>query len=239
MRKQLEFIYEDEDLIAINKPAGMLSVPDRMQSEESLKDILQCKYEKIFVVHRLDKETSGVIVYAKHEEAHKMLSQQFENRETTKYYAGIVTGSLPDVEGVIDLPIIEHPVKKGLMTTSHKGKPSITGFKVLEDFRSYSYIRFNLLTGRTHQIRVHMKHLGHPLACDPLYGTGQPVFISDIKKRYNLSKKEEEERPMLNRLALHAEQLTVKQANGQELNFEAPLPKDMRALLQQLRKTVE
>jgi 23S rRNA pseudouridine1911/1915/1917 synthase len=238
MKKELEFIYEDEDLVAINKPAGMLSVPDRMQSEDSLKDILQRKYEKIFVVHRLDKETSGVIVFAKNEESHKFLSQQFENRETVKFYAGIVTGSLPKREGLIDLPVIEHPVKKGMMTTSHKGKPSVTGYEVVEDFRSYSYVRFNLLTGRTHQIRVHMKHLGHPLACDPLYGNGEPVFISSIKKHYNLSKKEEQERPMLSRLALHSEQLRVNNLQGTQLSFEAPLPKDMRALLQQLRKAV-
>ena len=104
MKKELQFIYEDESLVAINKPAGMLSVPDRMQSEESLKDMLQKKYERIFVVHRLDKETSGVIIYAKHEEMHKHLSQQFENRETIKHYAGIVTGSLPKAEGLVTTP---------------------------------------------------------------------------------------------------------------------------------------
>lgn len=236
MKKELQFIYEDESLVAINKPTGMLSVPDRMQSEESLKDMLQKKYEKIFVVHRLDKETSGVIIYAKHEDMHKHLSQQFENRETIKHYAGIVTGSLPKSEGLVDVPVIEHPGKKGVMTTATKGKPSVTGYQVIEDFRSFSFVRFNLHTGRTHQIRVHMKYLGHPLACDPLYGTGEPVFLSDIKKHYNLSKKEDEERPMLKRLALHSQELTIYLPDGTPLNFEAPLPKDMNALLQQLRK---
>jgi len=236
MKKDLSFIYEDEDLVAINKPAGMLSVPDRIQSEPSLKDMLQEQYGRIFVVHRLDKETSGVIVFAKHEESHKFFSQQFENRETVKFYAGIVIGSLPQREGMIEAPVIEHPGKKGMMTTSYKGKPSITGYEVVEDFKTYSLLRFNLLTGRTHQIRVHMKLIGHPLACDPLYGNGEPVFISGIKKRYKLSKKEDEERPMLNRLALHSEQLKVTSLAGTELSFDAPLPKDMRALLQQLRK---
>jgi 23S rRNA pseudouridine1911/1915/1917 synthase len=239
MKKELQFIYEDEELIAINKPAGMLSVPDRIQSEPSLKDFLQKKYEKIFVVHRLDKETSGVIIYAKNEDMHKHLSQQFENRETVKHYAGIVTGSLPKMEGLVDVPVVEHPGKKGVMTTATKGKPSVTGYQVIEDFKTYSLVRFNLHTGRTHQIRVHMKYLGHPLACDPLYGNGEPVFLSSIKKNYNLSKKEDEERPMLKRLALHSEQLTIYLPDGAPLTFEAPLPKDMSALLQQLRKQTE
>ena len=236
MKRELEIIFEDEDLIALNKPAGMLSVPDRTQSEASLKDMLQDKYGNIFVVHRLDKDTSGVIVFAKHDVSHKDLSLQFENRETIKYYSGIVIGSISKTEGVIDIPVIEHPVKKGMMTTATKGKPSVTAYEVIGDFKRYSLVRFNLLTGRTHQIRVHMKYLGHPLACDPLYGDGEPVFISSIKKKYNLSKKEDEERPMLKRLALHSEQLTVQAADGRALTFEAPLPKDMRALVQQLKK---
>src|SRR6476620_7917514 len=101
MKKEAEIIFENEDLVALNKPAGMLSVPDRVQSEPSLKDILQKKYERIFVVHRLDKETSGVIVFAKHEEAHKSLSLQFENRETVKWYEGLVLGRLVKPTGVI------------------------------------------------------------------------------------------------------------------------------------------
>jgi len=235
MKKDLDIIFEDEDLIAVNKPAGMLSVPDRMQSEESLKDILNKKAGKIFVVHRLDKDTSGVIVFAKNETSHKSLSVQFENRDTTKYYSGLVQGSLIKPVGIIDLPIIEHPVKKGMMITAKKGKDSVTEYEVLEDFKSFSFVKFNLLTGRTHQIRVHMKHLGHPLACDPLYGNGNPVYLSGIKKKFKLSK-QEEEKPIMNRLALHSHELKIHSLNGELLTFEAPLPKDMKALMQQLRK---
>src|SRR5690349_11219645 len=112
MRKTFEIIYEDDNLVAVNKPAGMLSVPDRVQSEQSLKDILQDKYDKIFVVHRLDKETSGVIVFPKNEMSHRDLSMQFENRETVKYYSGLVLGKLASKNGTIDKPLIEHPVKK-------------------------------------------------------------------------------------------------------------------------------
>jgi 23S rRNA pseudouridine1911/1915/1917 synthase len=117
-----------------------------------------------------------------------------------------------------------------------KGKESITEYEVVESFKLYSWMQFHILTGRTHQIRVHMKHLGHPIVCDNLYGDGKPVLVSAIKrKRFNLSKSEEEERPILSRLALHASKLQF-QLDGKDYNLEAELPKDLRALLQQLNK---
>ena len=137
---------------------------------------------------------------------------------------------------MINEPISEHPVKKGLMTVHRKGKESITEYEVIESFRLFSWMQFRILTGRTHQIRVHMKHLGHPIVCDELYGDGKPVYISQLKHHYKLSKEELEERPLLSRLALHASQLTFKGLNGEEISLEAPLPKDLRALLNQLSK---
>ena len=102
---------------------------------------------------------------------------------------------------------MEHPGKKGVMVTNKKGKPALTDYKVLETFGNYSLLQFRIHTGRTHQIRVHMKHIGHPIVCDVIYGTADPVLLSSIKKKFNLSKYEEEERPLFNRLALHAEKL--------------------------------
>lgn len=236
MKPNPDIIFENDDLVAINKLAGMLSIPDRTQSEPSLKDILATKYSTIFTVHRLDKETSGVIVFAKNEAAHKYLSQQFENRETDKYYLGLVQGKLSEKKGVIEEAIIEHPVKKGLMTTARKGKPSITEYEVLEATGGYSLLQFKILTGRTHQIRVHMKFLGHTIVCDELYGNPQPILLSSIKKNFKLSLSEENERPLLNRLALHSYKLILKDPAGIEHTLEAPLPKDMRALLTQLKK---
>ena len=229
-------IFENDDFIAINKRAGMLSIPDRIQSQASLKDILKEKYSEIFTVHRLDKETSGVIVFAKTESMHKYLSQLFENRETEKYYTGFVTGLLAEKNGVVDIPIMEHPVKKGLMTTAAKGKDSITAYEVLEELGPLSYVQFKIFTGRTHQIRVHMKYLGHPIACDELYGDGKPVLLSALKKNFRLSSKDEEERPILSRLALHAGKLIFNDASGIRHELESSVPKDMRALLQQLKK---
>lgn len=236
MKTSPEIIFENDDLVVINKPAGMLSIPDRTQSEPSLKDLLAAKYGTIFTVHRLDKETSGVIIFAKNEEVHKHLSQQFENRETGKYYTGLVHGKLSEKKGIIEEPIIEHPVKKGLMTTARKGKPSVTEYEVLEEVGGYSLLQFKIGTGRTHQIRVHMKFLGHTIVCDELYGNPQPILLSAIKKNFKLSLSEEMERPMLSRLGLHSYKLILKDMAGMVHTFEAQLPKDMRALLTQLKK---
>ncbi len=239
MKNEPEIIFENEDFIAINKQAGMLSIPDRIQSQASLKDILRGRYTEIFTVHRLDKETSGVIIFAKHEAMHRYLSQLFENRETEKYYTGFVTGTLAEKQGVVNIPIIEHPVKKGLMTTATKGKDSLTAYEVLEEFGPLSYVQFTIHTGRTHQIRVHMKYLGHSVACDELYGDGKPILLSSLKKNFRLSLKDEEERPILSRLGLHAGKLVFKDISGTRYELEAPIPKDMKALLQQLRKRKE
>ena len=236
MKIEEYILEEDENLVSINKPSGLLTIPDREGKEISLKQILKNKYGDIFTVHRLDKDTSGLVAFAKNKEAHKQLSQLFEARETIKIYNGFILGSPFEKSGTINESIAEHPVKKGLMTVYKKGKESITEYEVLENFKLYSWMQFHILTGRTHQIRVHMKHIGHPIACDELYGDGKPVFISSIKrKKFNLSKDAEEERPILSRLALHASKLKF-QLNNKAYELEAELPKDLRALLQQLRK---
>ncbi|HEV8269693.1 MAG TPA: RluA family pseudouridine synthase [Chitinophagaceae bacterium] len=229
-------IYEDEDLIALNKPSGLLSIPDREGKDVSLKKMLIEKYGSIFTVHRLDKDTSGLIVFAKNETTHKLLSQQFEERQTEKIYLGLLLGSLADKKGSIDALISEHPAKKGLMTVYRKGKESLTDYEVLEDFKIFSLVQFQIHTGRTHQIRVHAKHIGHPVVCDELYGDGKPILLSSLKHKFKLSKNELEERPILNRLGLHALSLQFVNTNGEKMKLDAPIPKDLRALLQQLRK---
>ncbi len=232
---KLDILLENEWFVVINKPSGMLSIPDRMQSEVSLKDILLERYGDIFTVHRLDKDTSGIIVFAKDAETHKQLSQLFEGREVKKYYLGLVNGVPFNKQGSIDEPIMEHPAKNGTMVIHAKGKPSQTDYEVVEEFGTFSWIRFQIHTGRTHQIRVHSRHLGNSIVSDSLYGDGKPVLISSIKKKYNLAKKEDEEKPILARLGLHSYRLQFV-FNGEEYNLEAEPPKDIRALLQQLRK---
>jgi len=233
--KKIEIIYEDDNLVAINKPSGQLSIPDREQSERSLKEILQEKYGQIFTVHRLDKDTSGIVLFAKNAESHKYLCQLFEERKVKKIYSGIVMGRPEQETGDIEAPLAEHPLHKGTMHVHRKGKPAHTGYRILQSAASYSLVEFELFTGRTHQIRVHAKELGFPLACDPLYGDCKPVFLSTIKKKYNLGKFEEE-RPMINRLALHAHKLELTLSNGKLLTLQAALPKEFKALMQQLAK---
>lgn len=229
-------ILQTEDFIAINKPSGLLTIPDREGKDISLKKKLQETFDDVFTVHRLDKDTSGIVVFALTEQMHKHLSQQFEARETKKIYNGLVLGKPAETEGTIDEPIAEHPNKRGLMTVWRKGKESITEYKVVEAYRYYSWLAFRILTGRTHQIRVHMKYLGHPIVCDPLYGDGKPLLLSQLKKNYNLSQAMDEERPILSRLALHAAQLSFKGLKGEDIMLEAPLPKDLKASLNQLGK---
>jgi 23S rRNA pseudouridine955/2504/2580 synthase/23S rRNA pseudouridine1911/1915/1917 synthase len=201
-----------------------------------LKEFLIEKYGTIFTVHRLDKETSGIVLFAKNEASHKFFSRLFEEREIKKYYLGIVIGEPREHTGSIDAPITEHPLHKGTMHIHKKGKPSLTTYEVLDANKNYSLVSFQLHTGRTHQIRVHAKHIGHPLACDPLYGNGNPVKLSSFKKKYKPGKHDEEERPMLSRLALHSYKLIFTDARGIKRELIAEMPKEFRALMMQLRK---
>jgi 23S rRNA pseudouridine955/2504/2580 synthase/23S rRNA pseudouridine1911/1915/1917 synthase len=184
----------------------------------------------------LDKETSGIIIFAKDEETHKFLSQKFEGRDVEKFYVGLVNGLLMSKEGTIDAPIMEHPGKVYKMMTHKKGKPSLTDYKVLDEFGMYSWLQFQIHTGRTHQIRVHMQYMGNPIVCDSLYGDPKPILLSSLKRKFKLSKDVLEERPILSRLALHSTRLKFTDKQGEQFDLEAPLQKDLRALHQQFSK---
>lgn len=235
-KSKFEIVFENDDFAAVNKPAGMLTIPDREQTEKSLKEYLTDKYGAIYTVHRLDKDTSGLIVFAKTEEAHKFLCKIFEERNVEKFYLGIVLGEPAEDSGLIDAPIAEHGTRKGMMTVNRNGKSSQTGYEVIERNRHYSLVSFRLYTGRTHQIRVHCKDIGHPLACDPLYGDGKPVLLSAVKKSFKPGKHDLEERPMISRLALHSYKLNFTDMHGQRMELTADAPKEFRALMQQLKK---
>jgi len=235
---QIDILYEDNELVIVNKPAGLLVIPDRFNSAlPSLNKILGDKLgQQVWVVHRLDRDTSGVICFAKSEESHKYLSKLFMERDVAKYYQGLVNGRVVPEEDRIEKAIVEHPHVKGKMVVAKRGKASITDYKVLEQWALYSLVEFRIHTGRTHQIRVHMQSIGHPIVCDELYGDGKPFFLSTIKRKYRLSENEEAERPLLHRLALHAWKLEFKKEDGTEIKAEAPLPKDMAACVKQLNK---
>ena len=235
---QIDILYEDDDLVIINKPAGVLVIPDRHNAElSSLNKILEAKLgQQVWVVHRLDRETSGAICFAKNEAAHRYLSILFTEHNIGKYYLGLVIGKVTPAEARIEKAITEHPAKNGKMIVAKKGKASITDYKVLEEWPLHSLVQFQIHTGRTHQIRVHMQSIGHPIVCDTLYGDGKPFFLSGIKKKYRLSDNDEAERPLLSRLALHSSRLEFVKEDGTEVKAEAPIPKDIAACIKQLNK---
>ena len=238
MHLQPQIIFEDEDIIAINKPSGWLTLPDRFDPELlSIKSWFESRQQKVFFVHRIDRDTSGLLLLAKNAEAHKFFNQQFEGRTITKTYYGLVQGSMSEDEGTYDQPLEPHPALNGRMRVGRKGKSAITHFKVEQRFRSYTWVQFQIETGRTHQIRVHLQNAGHALVCDPIYGSTDPVLLSAIKrKKFNLSKDTEEERPLLSRLALHAYSLEVIDRKGEKIMLTAPLSKDLDSTLKQLTK---
>ena len=240
----LDILYEDEAMISVNKMAGMLVVPDRWDRDiPTLQDLLReylrrtsnKEHPNLRVVHRLDKDTSGAIIFAKDVRAQSFLSKQFENGEISKTYHAIVRGVIRENDGIINLPISESG-QPGKMTTDNKeGKRSITRFTVLERFDGFSLVEANPLTGRTHQVRVHLAAYGYPLALDPLYGSTEPIFLSRIKRDYK--SKGAAERPLIDRLPLHALRLACVDPTEQKpLVIEAPLPKDFSRMLKLLRK---
>lgn len=230
-------LFEDDDYVVLNKPAGLLSIADRHNPHlPNLSALLEQRYGEIFVVHRLDRNTSGVMVFARHAASHQLLSTQFQEKMTEKVYLGLVQGRVWEPEGTIDKPIAESSSRRGKMIITAKGKPALTTFEVLEPFSLYTLLKIRLHTGRTHQIRVHLQSIGHSIAVDDVYGDGKPFYLSFIKKQYRLSRNQEEEKPLMSRTALHALSLGFSDQKGQRRFYEAPLPKDFRAVLSQLRK---
>ncbi len=238
-RKELiELIYEDDAILIINKGSGLLSLPDRFKPElPNLKDWANQYADRIWIVHRLDRDTSGVLILAKSEAAHRHLSLQFENRQVRKHYLALVKGRPSQNTGKIDRPIAPNPHRPGRMIVNKSGKEAVTSFEVRERFRGYSLLQVSIHTGRTHQIRVHMKSIGCPLAIDPIYADDKGIFLSQLKGKGYQAGKNKEERPLIQRLSLHAKQLSfIHPVTNEEVSFEAPLHKDYRAVLNQLRR---
>ena len=236
-----EILFEDQYIIAVNKPSGVLSIPDRFNPNlPNLVSSLKIKYPDIIPVHRLDKFTSGVILFAKDAETHKLISADFESRNVEKYYIALVDGIPSPDSGRIDVPISESTVTRGKMLVHKRGKSSITEYKVLKSFKTYSLLYLKLFTGRMHQIRVHMQYLGNPLIVDQLYGKRDSFYLSEIKhKKFNLGKSDDE-KPLLTRQPLHAEKLVIIHPyTSERLEIQSPLPKDIQAVIHQMEKWIK
>ena len=238
MSRKPAIIFEDDSIVIINKPPKFLTIPDRYASHiANVYTQLKSIYGNIFIVHRLDRETSGILVFAKTSEAHKNLCQQFDQRTVKKIYYTLLEGVLHTPKGEINKPIAPSPSRQGKMVISKKGKASITHFELIEQFRQFALVAADIKTGRTHQIRVHFESIGYPLIVDPVYGPRTAFFLSELKQRKFKLGKDQEERPLLNRTALHAYSLEFDHpVSGEKMSFKAELPKDMAAVLKQLRK---
>lgn len=225
-------IGEADGYIIINKPPHFASLDDRHDGN-SIIELARKFNEEIQVCHRLDKETSGILVLATNPEAYRNIAIQFEKRQVEKVYHAVVDG-LHEIDSIqVDAPL--RVTSRGKAVVDFEGgKPSSTKIKTVRLYKKHTLIYCKPITGRLHQIRVHAQYLKAPLGCDDLYG-GKPVMLSKIKKNFNL-KKDTEERPIIRRVALHAAEISFKDMSGNTVNFEAPYPKDFRVLLTQLEK---
>jgi 23S rRNA pseudouridine955/2504/2580 synthase/23S rRNA pseudouridine1911/1915/1917 synthase len=249
---ELQILHEDNDLLVVDKPAGLLVIPDRwdaskptvvklarshLQACAAATGQLAAEAPRLWVVHRLDRDTSGVLILAKSERAHTALSRQFEHGQVRKTYLALVSGQEIRAEGSIRLPIGPHPQRPGMMAIRRRqGKAAVTRYAVLERFQGYTLLEVRPHTGRSHQIRVHLQAIGYPLAIDPFYGSSDALLLSAIKPSYR-PKAGGAEHPLMGRLTLHAQALELTHpTHGGKCAWVAPLPKDFAALLRNLRR---
>ena len=222
----LDIIYEDNDIIVVNKPKGLVVHPANGNPDGTLVNAIMaiCKDSlsgiggeiRPGIVHRIDKDTSGLIIIAKNDKAHIHLSEQIKNREVKKTYLALVRGVINENEATIDMPIGRSTKDRKKMAVTKTGKNAITHFKVLKRYDKYTYVEVKIETGRTHQIRVHMSEIGHPIIGDEVYSNGKNVFG-------------------VNGQMLHAARLSFKHPiSDEKLNLEAPLPKYFIEILNKL-----
>ena len=223
-------LFEDADFIVVNKPPFLSTLEDRAD-KVNLLGLAREHVPDAQVCHRLDKETSGALAIAKNPEAYRHLSIQFEKREVTKLYHAVVDGIHNFDHQLIDAPILKQD--DGMVKISKReGKPAQTYFTSLASYRLHTLVECSPVTGRMHQIRIHLTLLEAPICGDDLYG-GKPFYLSQVKRGFNL-KKDTEEEPFMKRMALHAFSLGFMDLKGNPLKIDAPYQKDMQALIRQL-----
>jgi 23S rRNA pseudouridine1911/1915/1917 synthase len=239
----LDVLYEDEWIVAINKPPGMVVHPSRGHWSGTLAAALTHHFDQLSevggpsrpgIVHRLDRDTSGLLVVAKKDRAHMGLAVQFEERTIEKEYFAVVSGSIDRDRDVIEQTIGAHPThreKMAIRAGHSTSREARTYYEVAERFDGYTALRVFPKTGRTHQIRVHLAHLGRPILCDKLYGGRSQITLGEIRDR------RENDEVLLERMALHARRLRLSHPiTGERLELEAPLRDDLQRVLAALRQ---
>ncbi|MBC5992985.1 RluA family pseudouridine synthase [Pontibacter cellulosilyticus] len=224
-------IFENEDYVVVNKPPFLATLEDRTPNTTNLLKIARQYNPDLQACHRLDKDTSGCLVFAKNAEAYRHLAMQFEHREVYKVYHAVVWGVHHFEDELVNKSILAGA--KGVAKLTPQGKSAETYFTTVENYARHSLIECVPVTGRLHQIRVHLASLGAPIVSDELYG-GENLYLSSLKRKFNL-KKDTEEQPLIKRFALHSFNIGFTLLNGEPIKVEAPYPKDFAVLVKQLR----
>lgn len=222
-------LFENDDYLVVNKPPFLSTLEDRNEPINLLQSVRESEPDAQ-VCHRLDKETSGVLAIARHPEAYRSLSVQFEERTVEKIYHAVVDGIHKFEKELVDLPILKQ--RDGTVKIDRLGKKAQTYFTTLKPFKNHTLVECRPITGRMHQIRLHLASLQAPICSDTTYG-GKLFYLSSVKRGYNLKKHTEEE-PFIKRFALHAHKLSFLGLNDEKIEVLAPFPKDLSALLNQL-----
>lgn len=245
----LDVVYEDDFLVVINKPAGLIVHPGRGNYSGTLANALQFHFDELSdqggehrpgIVHRLDRDTSGVLVVAKNNQIHAALSQQFEHRDVEKEYLAIVWGHVEFDSDFIETDIRVHSKVREKMTVcppSADSRHASTFYETVRRTGEVSVMRLFPKTGRTHQLRVHMQHLGHPILADKMYGGRHSVSMNDLKLGLEMDADQADKKPLIKRQALHARRLKFRHPESEQwLEFEAPVPEDMQSILDLLEQ---
>lgn len=236
----LDIVFEDAHIVVINKPAGMVVHPGAGIERGTLANGLVAHFAALpgataapdaallrpGIVHRIDRDTSGLLVVAKNEQAHQHLTDQFAARTVQKNYVALVYGRVAQAQATVDLPIERHPVQRTKMSVARKGRGrnALTIYRVSRRYQEFTLLDVEIKTGRTHQIRVHLAHIGHPIVGDEVYGPGRANNVHVIAVRHAIN--------TLHRQFLHAARLAFTHpASGQAMDFSAPLPGELNALL--------
>ncbi len=244
-KNEITFLYEDDNLLVIHKPSGISVTSDRSGQEDLLQRLSRQKErpEKLRLIHRLDKDTSGVMLLARNIETQRQCTQWLEQRLVRKTYIALVTGYVDPPSGEIVAPLgrLTHDSQR-MCVDERKGKAAETHYELIADFGGIALVIARPITGRTHQIRVHFAYHGFPLAYDPLYGSTRPILLSDFKLGYVLKGnrknrgEEKRESPLIERLTLHAYQIDFPSECGYPSPLNAPLDKKFSAAIKMLTK---